>query len=754
MINSNIKHITKSIAKVILFVLVSFSLNAQTYEYTRTTGGLYSDQILDGCTDSSGNIYFIGGYQDSIDFKESFGGGDKRKAWGNSNIFITKINTDRSYGWTKTLPYNQLNCAITCDYAGNVFVVSSYPQNANFGYDFGIIDRRPTMGQDDISLFKINADGSYGGVKTFGGNYFEYPHDIQLDMQGNIYIAGHFTSDAVDFGVDFGGNDIKTTVNHKNKAFVTKINADYTYGWTKVFGDNTSNSSINEISIDFNGNVFVTGMFTNQVNFQLDFGGVDVKLSEGDNDAFIAKINADASYGWTHIYGSSYDDRGISVVCDADGNVFTSGVFIGEVNFKKDFGGNDIKSYGANQTFYSAPYVLKMDTDGHYIYSKVISTHNISHAGGHLTLDTCGNPIVVGRSSDTNINLIADIDFGSDFGTHDIRRKISGSFYTSFYSDGSYGSTKTIEGETAINSLLIIDKNNTLVLAGGYFNPTDFGKDFDTSDIKYSKSNVNSDIFFTVLSFTDQYNYNSDLIPSQLSYCGTLDTTIASYNSWPYYLWSTSSNEPVLKITQAGSYWLKVKTGTCSFVDTIEVIQRSTPEYSLSSESLYFASGEVLLHSNDTINLTLNSNQPIHLNFKITDTSSTNTNYWNINGQLVSENRVWSHDFFYEGVTKVKSKVENEYGCFSEKETLVIVKPLLFIPTLVTANSDLKNDVFEIFYNGKGDYKLQIYNRWGDQVFQSSDRFQYWEGNDADGIYYYHLLAGSSEYKGWVQLIR
>lgn len=80
-----------------------------------------------------------------------------------------------------------------------------------------------------------------------------------------------------------------------------------------------------------------------------------------------------------------------------------------------------------------------------------------------------------------------------------------------------------------------------------------------------------------------------------------------------------------------------------------------------------------------------------------------------------------------------------------------IYQPNLQIPNLVTPNGDGKNDVFKIedleFY---ASYQLQIFDRWGKKVLESSDYKNDWEG-DA-GIYFYSLVVEGKEFKGWLMV--
>ncbi|NSL89936.1 DUF11 domain-containing protein [Chitinophaga sp. Mgbs1] len=84
----------------------------------------------------------------------------------------------------------------------------------------------------------------------------------------------------------------------------------------------------------------------------------------------------------------------------------------------------------------------------------------------------------------------------------------------------------------------------------------------------------------------------------------------------------------------------------------------------------------------------------------------------------------------------------------------------IFIPNVITPNGDGKNDKFTIidikrFPNST----LLIYNRWGNQVYQSKNYQNEWDGNGLnEGTYYYILKLrtpdGEKSYKGWIELLR
>ncbi len=89
-----------------------------------------------------------------------------------------------------------------------------------------------------------------------------------------------------------------------------------------------------------------------------------------------------------------------------------------------------------------------------------------------------------------------------------------------------------------------------------------------------------------------------------------------------------------------------------------------------------------------------------------------------------------------------------------------VVIPEIRIPNVISPNGDGINDKF-VIENGKYyNIKLIIFNRWGNQIFESNDYQNNWPASDiADGVYFYILTSTNTkqevkEYKGSVSVVR
>ena len=122
------------------------------------------------------------------------------------------------------------------------------------------------------------------------------------------------------------------------------------------------------------------------------------------------------------------------------------------------------------------------------------------------------------------------------------------------------------------------------------------------------------------------------------------------------------------------------------------------------------------------------------------------------------------------GIDSIRYKVRatNSNGCYGEDDILVYVyklKPDILVPTGFTPNGDGRNDILKPILMGISTLNyFQIYNRWGQMLFSTSEPNKGWDGNlngtpQQSGTYLYmtegtDYLGNAVFRKGTVVLIR
>ncbi|MGF1565412.1 MAG: PKD domain-containing protein [Flavobacteriales bacterium] len=118
---------------------------------------------------------------------------------------------------------------------------------------------------------------------------------------------------------------------------------------------------------------------------------------------------------------------------------------------------------------------------------------------------------------------------------------------------------------------------------------------------------------------------------------------------------------------------------------------------------------------------------------QFTDLSSNALNWmWDFGDGGTSTDQNPEYTFESSGTFTVTLVVENDFCSDATSRTLAVEEELLvYVPNSFTPNNDGLNDVFRpsLFGTAIGQYSLQVFNRWGDVVFETEDPDDGWLGN-------------------------
>lgn len=94
---------------------------------------------------------------------------------------------------------------------------------------------------------------------------------------------------------------------------------------------------------------------------------------------------------------------------------------------------------------------------------------------------------------------------------------------------------------------------------------------------------------------------------------------------------------------------------------------------------------------------------------------------------------------------------EGKYNATSRSNDIYLIQPPeVYVPNAVTANGDNLNDIFgwaDVFVL---DFEMQIYNRWGEKVYQTTDKNADWTGEYKDkDLKYSNVYFWIVYYSGW-----
>lgn len=215
-----------------------------------------------------------------------------------------------------------------------------------------------------------------------------------------------------------------------------------------------------------------------------------------------------------------------------------------------------------------------------------------------------------------------------------------------------------------------------------------------------------------------------DIVSSNLNPCEGetvyLSTALLNYTQ---ILWSTGENSKEIGVTNSGTYEvIVVNSGNCTARDNIQIVFQPKPMVdageNVSSDCVYgavlHASGEGIPNWEPALGLS-NTNT-----FEVTAFPSNTTIYY-----LTVDN----------GICKATDSVLVIADCSS-----------IYVPTSFTPNDDGLNDVFKAQGMDVQNFKLTVYNRWGEKVFYTEDINHGWDGTYKGtlsplGVYVWELSA-------------
>jgi PKD repeat protein len=116
---------------------------------------------------------------------------------------------------------------------------------------------------------------------------------------------------------------------------------------------------------------------------------------------------------------------------------------------------------------------------------------------------------------------------------------------------------------------------------------------------------------------------------------------------------------------------------------------------------------------------------------------------WNFGDGTVANIENPSHEFNYPGNWKVSLEVTNLFGCKNKISKVVTVDNdfFVFVPNAFSPDNDGLNDVFKPELEGFEfieTYDFAVYNKWGVQIFHTTDPKMAWLGNSMNGETYVH----------------
>ncbi len=367
--------------------------------WAKQIGGANYDEAQSIGVDGLGNVYVTGTYQGTVDFDPGVGTFNITSVSPNANdIFIVKLNTNGNFIWAKGIGGSATDAvfSLALDASANIYTTGYFYNTVDF--DPGASTANLTsIGANDIFISKLDSAGKYVFAKQFSGAVAESGSAITVDKDGNIYSTGYF-SGTTDF--DPGNGTVTLIANGGQDIYISKLDASGNFVWVKGFGGTLGDVGLS-ITTDAAGNVITTGYYQGTADFDPD-AGITNLTSNGNTDIFILKLNSTGNLVWAKSIGGTFNDQANSIVADASGNIYTTGLFRATTDFDPGVGNYDLNAIGIYDMFIS-----KLNANGDFVWANAIGGFNLDQ-GRCLKLDEIGNLYLTG-----SFDGVVDFDPGA-----------------------------------------------------------------------------------------------------------------------------------------------------------------------------------------------------------------------------------------------------------------------------------------------------------------------------------------------------
>ncbi len=497
--------------------------------------------------------------------------------------------------------------------------------------------------------------------------------------------------------------------------------------WSKVVDDPQFNHFPYTLSEDAQGNLFFYGNVSH--------------VSNSPVNNIICKISTTGSVLWTKHYNHGGIWGGATRTSDNGLLARTGSTFIktdnaGNVQWTSQLFSTSTYSYYAPEEV-SDGYIFTTYTNG----SNYINFHKMDKLGNlvggtYRSTDFAGQPprprprsngnitCVFGNTVvefDKDLNVVSQIAFGSGgaaFSGTDI----------CFLSDDTPVATGTVASALFVSKMdaqyhSACDVASPPVAISNITATQSFTSAIATS---YPLAMVNYNLTVSNLSFAQTtlcrpvktLSLGPDTLVCQGTSLTLENQTSDTFNS---YLWSTGAVTPAISVSQPGTYWLQVRYN-CEedmLTDTIAIVEQPGVEIDLDGNS----------QSCDSVRRLLRAPVCVGCTFAWSDGTTADSL------EVTAAGTYW--------LTVIDS-----IGCaYNDTVQVEIVKCdcFVYLPSAFTPDGDGLNEIFKPLYDcDMQDYRLRIFNRWGQEIFASNVQEVGWNGRFKDvavpiGIYVYRL---------------
>ena len=528
-----------------------------------------------------------------------------------------------------------------------------------------------SQGGFDYWIIRCDYDGTVLWDRTFGASEDEFATCVARASDGGFIIGGYSYSD--------GNGDKTDTLRGVYDYWVIKIDAFGTKQWDVTLGG--EEEDLMSDVFEYNNGYYCFGSSNSNM------GGEKSEDSYGMSDMWLVHIDDDGDFVMDKTYGGNQDDFGKEVVKQSGGPIILGGTSFSGAN-----GNKSSSNFGQQDCWF-----LQIDSVADIMWDRTYGGNQRDEFYDMLTPPEGG--VVAGAAS---LSLATGNKTSGGNGGVDYWIYKLDSAGTKLW-DYSYGGSGNDEFRTIYQGC---DRG---YLIGGF-----------------SRSNISGDKLQDSRG-TDDYWMLRTLLPTEPDFrfdnvC--YGTTVSFYDEsdiWPdEWLWDfgdpASGNNQSIDQHPLHDYSAPGVYGVTLYVS--EGCQRDT-----------FYTDTITIYENLILGeLNLGDDDVLCMNEVATLDAGEmppGTTYLWSTGETTQSITVDTLGVY-------TCTIENGF-CTETDDIELDACPIVYVPNAFTPNGDGVNDVFYVYGEGIREMDFYVYNRWGEEIFHTTDINQGWNGKDKNG---------------------
>ncbi|MFH1132122.1 MAG: SBBP repeat-containing protein [Pseudomonadota bacterium] len=341
------------------------------------SSGLFA-KGYDVAVDSNGDVFVTGGFETPAIF-----GSTTLTSAGDVDIFVAKISSDGQVLWAISAGGTGLDDAqgIAVDASGNAFIAARVAVTGSFG-SFSVT----STGNVAPVVAKVSSSGQFLWAEAASDTLWAIGTGIAVDASGNAYMVGEYRDEA-----SFGGHQLVTYGIWD--VFVTKISPSGQFLWATGAGSPSSGDKGSDIAVDANGNSYITGTFSADMDFgttRLTHTGTGSMMC----DMYVAKLDPTGRFLWAESFdGPTWNLISKGIAANANGDTYVTGSFRNTAIF----GSTTLSATGTG----SEVFVAKLESAAGQVVWATSGGSAGADIGEAIEVDGNGNAYVVGSFENT-----------------------------------------------------------------------------------------------------------------------------------------------------------------------------------------------------------------------------------------------------------------------------------------------------------------------------------------------------------------